>query len=228
MAEIKKSLKDYGLQILRELLSPREDKQPKKASLEDVTLDDLRREKIRFEQEERKILEQVRQLEDQKRRLFDESVRAGGDREIGVAARKIKDLDGEAANKDSLLQAISKQMRIINGLIQVKERYRVLAETGISGILKDIDLQDLIMYVDKASVDGEFHMDKFNELLKVFEAGSAGPAYEPDKDEAAIRAAILKAREAGDDAAIDREYGKLKERPQPKQKEGPEDMREES
>ena len=233
MADAKKSLlssaKDYGLQILRELLSPKPSEEARKASLNDVSLDDLRREKIRFDQEERKMLSRLREVEDQKRKLFEDGVHNASEREQRVIARRIKELDVEAGNMDGMLQAISKQMRIVNGLIQVKERYRMLSESGISGILKDIDLQDLIMYVDKASVDGEFHMDKFDELLKVLEPGSASPMYKEDGDVGEIMKAMQQAREAADSPeALEREFKEMSQRMKRPEKETSPESKEEN
>ena len=214
MADIKKSLKDYGLQILNELLSGKPATaaaKDAKASLQDLSLDDLRREKIRFDQEERKMLGRLREVEEQKRKLFEEGVRNVSEREQRVIARRIKEVDIEAGNMDRMLQAISKQMRIINGLIQVKERYRVLAESGISTMLKDIDLQDLIMYIDKASVDGEFHLDKFDELLNALEeSDSVSPGIKEDKDVSEIMKAMQQARESADSPeALERQFTEM-------------------
>ena len=214
MADIKKSLKDYGLQILNELLSGKPPAKGAKAGLQDVSLDELRREKIRFDQEERKMLARLREVEEQKRKLFEEGVRNASEREQRVLARRIKEVDVEAGNMDRMLQAISKQMRIINGLIQVKERYRVLAESGISGILKDIDLQDLIIYIDKASVDGEFHLDKFDELLNALEeSDSVSPGFKEDQDVTEIMKAMQQAREASDSPeALERQFSEMSKR----------------
>jgi len=226
MANLGKSIKDYGLQILRELLKvgPEAEKKPgqkAKASLDDLSLDDLRREKIRFDQEERKMPARLREVEAQKRKLFEDGVQNASEREQRVIARRIKEVDVEAASMDRMLQAISKQMRIINGLLQVKERYRVLAESGISGILKDIDLQDLIIYIDKASVDGEFHMDKFDELLRTLEEAEAiSPDYKEDKDVLEIMQAMQRAHEAADSPeAMEEEFKEMSQRIKPKKEE---------
>ena len=214
MADIKKSIKDYGLQILSELLSSKPTGKAAKASLDDLTLDDLRKEKIRFDQEERKMLARLREVEDQKRKLFEEGVHNASEREQRVIARRIKEVDVEAGNMDRMLQAMSKQMRIINGLIQVKERYRVLAESGISSMLKDIDLQDLIVYIDKASVDGEFHLDKFDELLRALEEfDSISPEYKEDQDVTEIMKAMQQAHEASDSPeALEHQFKEMSKR----------------
>lgn len=203
----KRTLKDYAFAVLRELLGGSSDEEEatgeaslKGASLEDLKLDDLRREKVRLEQEERKMLARLRDVEGKKRQLFEEGVRNPSDREQRVIARRIKELDVRASNMDRMLQAVSKQMRIINGLVQVKERTRVMAETGVSKLISEIDLGDLIVHIDQASVDGEFHMNKFDDLLGILEeADSISPEYREDQDVLEIMQAMQEAREAADD-----------------------------
>jgi hypothetical protein len=214
MAE-RRTIKDYAFSILRELLGVQDQEEEKveaamkAASLDDLKLDDLRRESVRLDQEERKMLARIRELETKKRQLFEEGVSNPSEREQRVIARRIKELDVRADNMDRMLQAISKQMRIITGLIQVKERTRVMAESGISKLLSDIDLQDLIITIDKASVDGEFHMNKFDEVLGILEeADSFSPEMREDRDVLEIIEAMQDARENLDVApeAFDEQY----------------------
>jgi hypothetical protein len=215
MANITRTLKNYGMQVLRELLGPEPKPEAeeisRKANLDDLPLDDLKREKIRLEQEERKMLARLREAENQKRQLFSEGVQKASDREQRVIARRIKELDVEAQNMDRMLQIISKQMRTINGLIQLKERSRLAAESGMGEMLQGIDLQDLIIYIDKASVDGEFQMDKFNELLRVLEEAEAiSPQYREDQDVLDIVSAMQQAREAADSPeALEEKYAEF-------------------
>jgi len=214
MAE-RRTIKNYAFSILRELLGVQDQEEEKveavmkAASLEDLKLDDLHRESVRLDQEERKMLARIRELETKKRQLFEEGVSNPSEREQRVIARRIKELDVRADNMDRMLQAISKQMRIITGLIQVKERTRVMAESGISKLLSDIDLQDLIITIDKASVDGEFHMNKFDEVLGILEeADSLSPEMREDRDVLEIIEAMQDARENLDVApeAFDEQY----------------------
>lgn len=214
----KRTIKEYAFAFLGELLgiNPKSDAAPiddglKAATLDDLKLDDLRRENVRLEQEERKMLARLRELEAKKRQLFEEGVRNPSEREQRVVARRIKELDVRASNMDSMLQAISKQMRILNGLIQVKERTRVMAESGISKLLSDIDLSDLIVYIDKSSVDGEFHMNKFNDLLGILEeADSISPEYREDQDVMEIMRSMQAAREVADSPeSLDQRYAEF-------------------
>jgi hypothetical protein len=78
-------------------------------------------------------------------------------------------------------------------------------------MLQGIDLQDLIIYIDKASVDGEFQMDKFNELLRVLEEAEAiSPQYREDQDVLDIVSAMQQAREAADSPeALEEKYAEF-------------------
>jgi hypothetical protein len=175
------------------------DPQLKKMKIEDVPVDDLRREKISLEQEERKLLARLKDIEKQKRLVFDDGVQAAGVREQRVNARRYKELDDEASNMDKMLQIISQQMRVLNGLVQLKERSRMAAESGLNSIIKDMDLHDLTVYITKASVDGEFNMDKLSQILgHLGEADGLSPEYREDQDVIDIMHAMQQAREATD------------------------------
>ena len=230
MAEKKRNkLVDYGLQIVRELIggntedAPKQDAAAKPIKLEDLKLDDLRREKIRLDQEERKMLAKMRDLESRKRKLFEEGVRNVSEREQRVIARQIKELDLEAQNIDQMLGVISKQTRIMNGLIKVKDNERLMSQSGVSSILQNIDLGDLIKFIDKASVDGEFHMDKFDELLGTLEGNESlrRPTSE-DQDVLDIMSQMQQARESmetqPEEVALDEAFTEmdknLQEKPQ--------------
>ncbi len=155
----------------------------KTKTLDDLTLDDLRRERIRLEQEEKKLIRQVEELETQKRELFLQGTQESSSRKQVILARKIKELDVQSLNIDKNLQFFSKQLRILNGFIQLKENERILSQSGISKLISGVDLQTLQNYVDRATVDGVFHMDKFEEILSVMEESyeaAGGPGEDED------------------------------------------------
>lgn len=170
-----------GLEWLSNLLGP--GKTPQQSRLEDLSLDSLQKEKTRLELEERKLIRRVEELEAQKRQLFEEGTREPSTRKQVILARKIKELDAQVANLDKNLQFFSRQLRVLNGFIQLKENERILRESGISRLITSVDLQTLQTYVDSATVDGVFHMDKFQDILSVMEesyAVAGGVQEEPD------------------------------------------------
>lgn len=143
----------------------------KSKSLDDLPLDDLRREKIRLDQEEAKVIREVEKIEGQKKDLFLKGKDESSQRQQMIIARKIKELDAQAKNMDRQLEFLSRQLRIINGFMQLKENQRYLRESGLIGVLGKIDLEHLQEYVDKASIDGGFQLDKFAAILGTMEEG---------------------------------------------------------
>ena len=216
-----RSIASTSLDVLSNLIAPKEGQ--KKKTINDITLDELRREKVRLDQEEKKMLNRIRDIESQKKQLFESGVKNPSEREQKIMARKIKELDVEAKNMDRNLEFFSKQLRILNGFVQLKENQRLLSEMGVSSVLGNIDLQDLQIYIDKATLDGEFHLDKFNEILGTLEAsGDTLAPMREDDDVTAIVKAMQQAREAADPSQavtdkyseVDQLLSKNKEKPE--------------
>lgn len=205
---IKKSLWDYGKNVLRELVKePEKMGGAKPAHLEDLKLDDMKREKVRLDLEERKTLAEVRELENQKRKLFEEGVKSAGTREAKIIARKLKEVDGQAANLDRLLDSLSQQARLINGLIQAKDLARIQKESGIGAMLENFDLQELVIFIDNAYIDGEFNQAKINEMLGVMDHQGLERSKVEDQDITEIMKQFESARDARDNPeALDQAF----------------------
>ncbi len=222
----KKTMWEYGKSVLRELLKePEKAEGVKPARLDDLKLDDMKREKVRLELEERKTLNEVRELEAQKRKLFEEGVKSAGSREAKIIARKIKEVDGQAANMDRLLDSLSQQTRLINGLIQAKDLARIQKESGIGAMLQNLDMQELVMFIDNSFIDGEFNTTKMNEMLGVLDRQGLDHNKVEDSDITDIMKQFETAREARDDPEIlDQKYQEFNEKMEAKRtaKENPE------
>jgi hypothetical protein len=177
---------------------------PKK-SLNDLKMDDLLREKIRLGQTEREFVKRVEEIEGKKKALFIQGKDQTSDRQMVILARQIKELDVNARNIDKSLQVVSQQQRSINGFIQLKENEKLLAQSGLSSMLQKVDLQTLQTYVQQASVDGEFSMDKLRQVVGTLEGSDTMPgAAEADSDVAEIvrQMQMAKANES-DPAAVE-------------------------
>jgi len=210
----KPGLMDYGLQVLRMLLGDKPangEAKPVKTTIEDIKLDDLNKEQVRLDQEKRKLLMELRQIESDKRKFFEEGVKNSSERERAAIAREIKSLDMKAQNKDRILRSIEKQKQIIDGLILIKERARMMNESGLASVIGNMDLGDLIQYVDRASVDGEFHMRKFDEVLRTLgQADAFSPEMGEDADVLDILKQMEEARMAADNPqVIDEHYQEM-------------------
>lgn len=167
----------------------------KKRTLDDVTLDELRYEKIRLEQEEAKLARKVEELENQKQQLFLKGKDEPSERKRRIIATQIKEQDVQARNLDRQLQFCSRQLRIINGLIQVKENQALLSKAGLSRIIGTMDIGELRKYVERASVEGAFQLDRFQEILNTLEEPErVVGVLEEEKDVEAIMRAMAEAK----------------------------------
>jgi len=175
--------------------------------LDKISVEEIRKERIRLEQIERRIGSEVESLETQKHDLFVRGKDEPSQRQQVGLARKIKQLDMAARAKDRQLAMVSRQLRILSGLSMVKQNQQLVKELGVSSIISKMDMDELQSFVEQAMVEGEFHMERFTQILKTLE----GPTdlelvAEEDEDTLAIVAAMQEAKNAeeeGEDVALE-------------------------
>jgi hypothetical protein len=143
----------------------------RKKSLDKVSVDELRKEKIALEQQEVKFSRQIGKLEQQKTDLFRKGTELTSDREQKVLARKIKDFDSQAQNLDQNGKFINRQLRILNGFMQLKENENLLKNYGLSNLINNMDLDKLQNYIEQATVGRQFNLDKFQDIIGKLEEG---------------------------------------------------------
>jgi hypothetical protein len=170
-----------------------------KKRLDKITSDEIRRERIRLEQTEQRVGREVEDLEARKRALFAKGRDESSQRQQIALARKIKELDAAAQAKDRQSAMISRQMRILSGLQILKENTSLIKDMGVSSIVSRMDLADLQAYVDKATVEGQFQMERFAEILKTIETPEGMELAGEDSDTLAIVAAMQEAKDAEQD-----------------------------
>ena len=169
----------------------------KAKTLGSVSIDELRRERIRIEQEEARQIKKLNELERDKQSLFEKGTDEPSQRQQIVVARKIKELDQQARNFDQTLKLLSRQLRIIAGFLHVKENKALLEKTAVSSLLAKMDLADLQRFVEAATVEGQFQMDKFEHILTTLEDYDLDTtAASEDADTLAIVEAMNRARNA--------------------------------
>lgn len=154
----------------------------RKRSFDAITLDELRREKIRLEREEAKLAHQVEEVEKQKAQTF---LRGKGlpERQKLILANKIKELDEQSANKDRNLRLVSRQLRTVNAFVEMKNNENLLRHSGIWNEINAIAPEALERVVERASVEGAFQLDALERILRtVHDADLFGgkPGEDPD------------------------------------------------
>ena len=103
-------------------------------------------------------------------------------------------------------------LRIINGFIQIKENRRILSEHGISSIINKLDLSTLQSFIEQATVDESFNLEKLQEIVSAIEEGSGlkeEVAVDSDIEQIVKMFQETKAAEAENPAAADEGLQKL-------------------
>lgn len=165
----------------------------------------IRKERIRIEQTELKLTREIEEVEAQKEEFFRKGVEGGSDRQRLQIARKIKQLDAIVQAKDKQLALISKNLQVLNSIAQLKENERLLTELGMDGVVSKMDMEEVQQYIERATVEGQFQMERFTQLLRsVQEAEDLYSVDGCDADTQAIMAAMdLAARTKSSDAIKD-------------------------
>lgn len=180
----------------------------KPRTLDDITLEELRREQVRLQQQEKKFVKEIDELEEQKKALFEEGKAAAGSvhRQRSVAQR-IVGLDRQVKMTDRKLRTISKQLQAINNFLYLKQSKRELEGSGLFGIINAMDLEQLDVWIEKASIDGELNVAKLEDMLtRVSSSLDLAGDIQDEPEIAAIMAMFQQeAEEAGYDALLSEE-----------------------
>lgn len=194
-----KSLFSYGLKVAQDLLGMTETEEVKKATLNDIKMEDAQRGKIRLEHKQNLLLNEIRDIEKQKRALFAEGVQKAGAREQKVLALKIKQLDTRMHNLDRTLEAIYVQLRVIDSFVMIKEQEALNKEMGLQSIFGDMDLDELVTFMQKSMEDGELNMTMMKNLADSLDKHNyMSEGFSDDADVLEIMKQMQLAREAGD------------------------------
>ena len=137
----------------------------RKRTIDNVAIDELTMAKVKLEQEQERVMRRVSELEKQKETLFQQGVSDSSKRRQLLLAQKIQEIELQAKNYDRNLAAYSKQLRVINGVVFLKENRRSWEDTPLGQIMGNMDLGELENFVDQATANNVFQMDKFERLL---------------------------------------------------------------
>lgn len=134
----------------------------RKRSIAKISLDELRREKIRLEHEQTRLIKKVEELEHQKKLLFQEGASKNSQREQLMLSRRITELDVQGKNYDNNLRRLSRQTQAIDKLIQAKVYQR-------NSIITRMDTDILRQEMEKIAVEIVMDADKTDELISALE-----------------------------------------------------------
>ncbi|MCA9107878.1 MAG: hypothetical protein KDA83_20880 [Planctomycetales bacterium] len=160
----------------------------RKTTLKDVQPEQLRRERLHVERTEVKLTREIEELEKQKEELFRKGVDGTSDRQRVQIARKIKQLDAQVQAKDRQLALVAKNLQVLNSVAQLKENERILKDLGMEGVVNKMDLGEVQSYIESATVEGQFQMERFTRLMQ--SVSDAESLYESDEDDSETQAIL--------------------------------------
>ncbi len=214
----RKAIVQYGLKVVQDLLGLSDEGAAKKVSFADVKMEDAQKGKIRLEHKQNTILSEIRTIESEKKRLFAEGAKKADVREQKILATKFTQLDTRMRNLDRIHDAISLQISVVDTFLMIKEQELLSKESGLESIFGDLDISELIQYMDQSIVDGQVDMQRLSNLVKGINSHTdMGPGLVPSADVREVMEAMQRAHDAADLDAVYNEVDELMtEKHQPK------------
>lgn len=171
-----------------------------RTTLEKVSVDDLRLDKIKLEQMEKRLVRRVDKAENGKESAFQLALKTDSNQRQKIYARKIKELDAEVQGVQRQLQQLSRQIRVVNGLLMVKEI--AISDTSQNlTVINRLSLSELTNYITQATASGELNQELLQELVATVEEGVSvlgDGSFEDDGDVEDILAVIQRTREGAE------------------------------
>lgn len=132
-----------------------------------VTADSLRSERIALQNEERKLGKDLGRLSEERERLVQEYSVArdlGDEQQKKCVARRFEEIKDQQKALDSSHAFLTKRMRVLNGILRIKEKEAFLKRVGSSVL--NLDLIELQAFVERATDDGELTDERLDTLLE--------------------------------------------------------------
>ncbi len=149
--------------------------QPIRKTLRDVSFEELRRERIRIEQTETRLMREIEELEQQKSNYFNKGVvEPVSIRQQRQIARKVNELESIIQGQDKQLLLINRNLRVLTGLVELKGQLDSSEDPGMEGLINQMDLEELQTYVEHATIEGQFQIEKLTKILNSMDDANNG------------------------------------------------------
>lgn len=149
----------------------------RKKTIKNINAGDLRKERISLDNEERRLEKDISRLNSDDQQILSEYAAAnnsGNEHQKRILARKLQDVRSQMKTLDQRHSFLTKQMRVVSGLILIKENEEFFKRLGTNSKLDAMDMVELQQYVEQATIDGELTSEKLETLANAMnEAGSA-------------------------------------------------------
>lgn len=148
----------------------------RKKTIKNINAEELRKERIGLDNEERRLEKDIRRLNDDDQMILSEYAAAsnsGNQHQKRILARKIQDVRSQINTLDQRHSFLTKQMRVVSGLILIKENEAFFKRLGANSKLDSMDMVELQQYVEQATIDGELTSEKLETLATAMNEANA-------------------------------------------------------
>lgn len=143
----------------------------RKRTLRDLTLDDLTREQITLQNEQRKIDQEMERLDKDEAQLKSEYVQAASDTQKRAVARKIQDVRTRRSGIDTRSSYCHKMLRSVNGFLVIKQNMEFFERMGVASALSEMDMSEVESFINEATVEGTLQQEKLATMLQQVSEG---------------------------------------------------------
>lgn len=133
-------------------------------TLEEITVSELRRDRVEHQQKIGVLNRQIEQIETNKDTLFQKGVAEKSDSLRVEISRHIRILSLDIKGKANSLRLLFKELEAITGLLIIKENQELIRQNGLTSIIAKMDLSKLTEYVHLSTVEGQLQWEKLVSL----------------------------------------------------------------
>lgn len=136
-----------------------------KKTLEDLTLEDIKKEKRRLDIREGKALKKLEKLESRKEEVFRKGARVSSDLRRRQLARKYRQTEKKLDLVERKLNRISKQLVTLSAMGLALERREHLKE-GLMGLVSDISEEEIREMLEDDRISYDMYMERLDDMLE--------------------------------------------------------------
>ncbi len=138
----------------------------KKRTLKDLALDDLTRERITLQQEQRKLDLEAQRLMTDESQLKSEYAEAANPTQKRIVARKIQDSRLRQKANETKASHCHKLLLTVNNFLLIKENMAFFERMGVASMLTNMDMAEIERFVTDATIEGTLQQDKLATMLQ--------------------------------------------------------------
>ena len=155
-----------------------------KPGLDNLSLDDIRKQKISLEQSERKVLRDLEKLEREKTRLFEAAKQASSQTLRLSLARKLQGVDQRITQLQHILRPLGARISVLGDFESQYELGRFArGSSEMVDALRTTDAQKIQEQVDESLSRELLQQQKVNEMLETFTGSMENESETYDQDE---------------------------------------------